>query len=327
MRVLLVTPAFNPPHGGLRIVNEWANRLTKWHDVSIHSLKRDQCNWFPLSSEVKVQPELSLAGMDCLVICSPHGVHLLNSRRLPGKVFMFMQMMEHLFRPGDNAWQKMCKQFYTAPYPLIGISEWNARDLREKFGRESRIEIVGNGVNFDHFPIEPDVAKEEDLVLVEGWENTNPSKDTDGIVINVARRLRGMGYRIAAYSHLPLKRSPESVDEYHYQPTLSSLNGLYRRAAILLKASKYDARACAPVEAMTKGTVTARAITEGDDDLNENNSIRVSYNTDDLYKAAIKLLRNKELRQQLSGNCLRYVRDECCWDKQMERINGILCSS
>ena len=89
----------------------------------------------------------------------------------------------------------------------------------------------------------------------------------------------------------------------------------------MLKASKYDARSCSPMEAMTKGTVTARAIIKGDDDLiGSVNCLKVNYSEAELYKAAKLLLTNKEIFRHTQEQC-KPTLDYNNWDKRIEDIN------
>lgn len=327
MNIFLTIPAFNPPHGGIRILIEWANRLSKWHSVTIYCPKPSPCKWKTISSKVHVTSNTNLLRKaDCLIIGSPHAIHLQRHPAAPKKIFIFMQMVEHLFRPTDIEWNKQCKEFYTTPHPIIAISQWNIDVLKKDFGRTAPTYYVGNGVNFDDFPLTPTI-KDGRTVLIEGWEGYNPAKDVDHIGPKVAARLKSDGYTILSYGQVPLKTMPEACDKYFLQPDLKTINCLYEKATILVKASKYDARSCAPVEAMTKGTVTARAIIQGDDDLIDTvNCLKVDYNEQHLYYAAKMLLSNEGTRNSLSENCLQHVK-QYDWDYWMEKINQILCNT
>lgn len=323
MRILIITPAFNPPHGGLRVIVEWANRLTQWHDVTVHSLRKDKPNgWIHLSEKVKIQQNYTGHGYDCLIITSPHSIEYADRKDCPPRVFLFMQMAEHLFRANDKTWYKRCEQFYKSPHPMFCISKWNITMLRVNFERTGPIHYIGNGVNTDDFPIEKKWPS--NTILVEGWEPGNVSKDIDNIGPKVAKRLRDYGFQILAYSHLPLKTLTTVPHEYYERPSLEKMNELYRRASIMIKATKFDARSCAPVEAMTKGTVTCRAIIQGDDDLIDGeNSLRVDYNEDELFEAVMRLSNDAELYKKLSQSCVKYV-TENSWDKVMSEVNQII---
>jgi glycosyltransferase involved in cell wall biosynthesis len=235
-------------------------------------------------------------------------------------------MLEHMFRPNDRRWARRCASLYRCAEPLILISGWNERVIREQYGRTGPLHQVGNGINLVDFPIEP-LRKDGHTVLVEGWNpGINPTKDATRIAARVAARLRKDGCRIIAYGLKPPLHHQEVPHEYHVQPDLSALNDLYRRATILVKASRYDARACAPIEAMTKGTVTARAIIEGDDDLTAENSLRVAYDERALYAAARMLLDDDALRSKLASRCLAYAQENT-WEAWMPRIEALLCAS
>lgn len=339
MKVLITIPNWTNPHGGLRVIMEWANRLTKWHDVSLYNLKgAEPCTWFKIDPAVKLCDATEIWESDCVILTSPHSSHLLKMILPEQKCFLFLQMMEHMFKPNDLNWLMQCKEFYTAPYPLVSISKWNIDMLSNKFGRHKHSDIdfmgdcelrmpnyyVGNGVNFDEFPIERK-PKDGKTILVEGWECSNPSKDSDYIAHQVAGKLKNKGYNIIAYGGMPLRTNKLLLNEYHYRPTNRLMNDLYSRATIMIKASKYDARSCSPVEAMTKGTVTARAIMQGDDDLiNGVNCFKTNYDAGELYEAAKILLTDKVIFDSMQEECYGHI-NKFTWDYWMEKINEILC--
>ena len=192
--------------------------------------------------------------------------------------------------------------------------------MQKQFGRTSEIIYIGDGVNLDEFPID-NTEKDGKTVLIEGWECGNPSKDIDNISHKVAQRLKADGYKIVAYGALQRATDKHLLSDYHCRPSVKLLNQLYKEATILVKATLYDARACAPMEAMSKGTVTARAIIKGDDDLIHNeNCLRCGYDAEQLYLNAKELLTNHELRQKLSNNCIEYV-IKYDWNYWMNIIN------
>lgn len=323
MKVFITIPGLSVPHGGLRVIIEWANRLSKWHEVYLYSLKRETCGWMNISPEVIQVRTPSMKGMDCLIITSPHSIDFEDRPDCPDKVFIFCQMAEHLFRPDDKQWERLCMKFYTSKHPMFSISKWNM-DLFKEMGRTGETHYIGNGVNLGDFTIS-EKEKDGKTILIEGWESLNPSKDPRKIGPKVAKALKEEGYKIIAYSQAPLKTMPDVPDEYHQRPTLEKLNELYERATILIKASRYDARSCSPVEAMTKGTVTVRAIDKGDDDLISGyNSIRTGYRYDDLLWSAKTLLEDRQLRERLSKNCIDHVK-KYTWNYWMDKINAEIC--
>lgn len=318
--IVITTPGFGL-HGGIRILMEWANRLSEHYPVTVLSTTKNAGRpaWFKLKDSVTVTENKRYAATcEILIIGSPHGIDLQDTAR--GKVFIFLQMMEHLFRPGDKSWLRQCMKFYKSPHTMILGSNWNYIWCRE-FGRTAPTYYVGNGVNIEDFPIYVG-PKEELTVLLESPVSSNAAKDVDSIALNVAAALKTEGYNIIGYGAHAYKGT--IIDEYHVAPSLARMNYLYERATILIKATKYDARALAPMEAMTKGCVTARAIEYGDDDLlHEVNALRCGYNYDELYRNSKRLLQDHELRKQLSENCLDYVQ-KFSWDFWMKHIVSIL---
>ncbi len=318
MQITITIPALAPPHGGMRVIMEWANRLSRAHQVTLSVSQGDlSCRWFELAPQVGLRR--GLAAADCTIITSPHTIDWQQT----GKTFIFMQMAEHLFQPANRRWSAQCRRFYTSPHPLIAISQWNIRMLRETYSRTGEIFYTGNGVNLDHFPVSHQ-PKDGRVVLVEGWVCYNPTKDVGRVAPQVAERLKADGYRIVAFSQLPISDYFHVPDEYYLSPDLATMNALYDRATILLKASRCDARSCSPMEAMTKGTVTARAIVDGDDDLiNYDNCLRTTYAAEPLYEVARRLLTDAPLRERLADNCRQHVQ-RYTWDHYMRQIEQIL---
>lgn len=313
MKILVTTPCF-APHGGIRIILELANRLADHHEVFLQNLGLDANRHLKIDPRVKVLPHdaWKSARPDLWLLTSPHATPLLER---PGKKLLHLQMLEHLFRPNDAAWRRQCKAFYTAKYPLISISKWNIAALKKDYWRkDDNTFFMGTGVNTLQFPVEA-CPKDGKTVLVEGWAVGNPTKDSSRLAPKVARRLKAEGYRILAYGLLPPADFADVPDEFHVKPDLATMNWLYREATILLKASVYDARSCSPMEAMTKGTVTARALRLGDEDLiHDVNCLRSDYCGAGaeltLYRNARCLLVNEKLHTRLLYGCYEHVKTQ-----------------
>lgn len=328
MKIFIVTPSF-AIHGGIRIILEWANRLTEFHEVYLFSQAGGHCAWFEINEKVKVVQQQGMAGMDCLIITSPYNIDFENRPDTPDKVFIFAQMAEHLFvsesDKGYPEWYERCMKFYTSKNPMISISHWNM-ELFTRLGRTAKTYYVDNGVNFEHFPISYK-PKDGKTILVEGWECGNPSKDIENIGPKVAAKLKAEGYKIIAYSQKKLKTMPTIPDEYYCRPSLEVMNSLYERATIMIKASKYDARSCSPLEAMTKGCIPVRALDRGDDDLTSGlNCLRTLYSEKALYESCKYFFERIGLPKNLSFKSRLWVQENCNWDIIIRQINSILQS-
>jgi glycosyltransferase involved in cell wall biosynthesis len=339
MKILITVPSLKTPHGGIRVIIEWANRLSRMgHIIWLYNMgDGNNCDWkkidianngscllFGSGGEFLLPADAET--IDAVIITSPHSIHFEDHPILSKKkIFIFAQMAEHLFKPDDKEWEKKCRKFYESSHPMFAISLWNI----EEFGRYNQpTYYIGNGVNLEDFPIDREPRRNQNkTLLVEGWESLNPSKDPDALAPQVARILKARGWRVIAYGQTKLKRYKEVPDDYTVCPNLEELNILYRSAHILLKCSKYDARACAPMEAMTKGTPTVRCIDKGDDDLVDRiNCWRFNYTDQNpqMIADAIEMLYNdKEQYTYLQNNCYSRVVNYT-WDYWMNQINDIL---
>ena len=305
---IITCPAFTP-NGGIRIILEVAHRL----NATIFS-DHTSCDWFdikvPVTNDINVLKEA-----DVLIISSPHHVHLADLK-IKAKKVAFFQMLEHLFT-NDRVFLTRCKRWYQLPG--IIISRWGMEELN-KMGN-MRLRYIGNGVNFNDFPIYS-TKKDNKTILLESPEPINKSKDKNRIALSVAKRLQSEGYNIIGYGAI----KPNIDCEFHVCPDLKTMNKLYRDATIMIKATVYDFRSTAPLEAGTKGTVTARAIMYGDDDLIDGfNCLRVPYNENELYRISKTLLEREELRNTLAKNMTNYLKENS-WDNVMIQWNQALGS-
>lgn len=317
MRIVITTPSM-APHGGIFNILEIANRLQDFgHEVTIFNQspnsKQDR-----VKLTCKVVIRVDLRDYDCLICSSPHAVDLLDNP-YPAKKIVFMQMLEHLFRPEDKAWGDRCKRFYNAPYPMISTATWGVQGI----GREA--DVLGTGVNLDHFPIS-DKPKDGMTILLESPEPTNPAKDVDRLALKAAKLLKDKGFRIIAYGAIHIHKEYSDIPhEYYLKPSLNKMNELYERSTILLKATKYDFRSTAPLEAMTKGCVTVRAIEKGDEDLlHTTNSVVSMYGGPLFEHFALDITRQNILLPRLMVNCLGYVQ-KYSWDYWMPKYNEVIC--
>lgn len=315
--IVITCPGFSR-HGGIRVLMEWANRL----GAVILNTGKGTPDWFDLKAKVYTDPAI-INDCQTLIIGSPHAIDL---QEMEGshKTFIFLQMIEHLFKPTDKVWFDKCKRFYTSPHPMILGAHWN-NDAVKQMGRTAPTYYVGNGVNLDHFPI-CTKPKQDRYVLLESPMSTNPVKDTDGVALRVAAKLKQKhGVRVIGYGANDVKAMMFS--KYATRPDLATMNELYSTASILIKATKYDARALAPMEAMTKMCVTARGIINGDDDLIHNvTALRCGYDHRELYEISERLLLDSQLRESLSENCLNYVQ-KFTYDYYIPQIKNILNGS
>ena len=322
MRIFIQSPNINSRHGGIRVINEWANRLQGFgHKVILYNQAGPvRCDWMTITCKIVNTTNL-LANSDLLIVTSPHGASLLSKDK-PYKKVVFLQMLEHLFNITNKAFFDSCFTLYSTKYPLISISQWNIRILQNTYKRTGPTFYVGNGVNLNDFPIS-NKPKDGKIALLESPEPTNMAKDTEKIAVQVAKNLKEKGWIIKGFG---LHKAKDNIySEYVVKPDLATMNRLYEEATIMIKATKYDARSTAPLEAGTKGTVTIRGIIEGDDDLNETNSFKTGYSYDKIFDSTMFALHHPDQLQERADNIRKYVQTYT-WDYWMTKINDILCN-
>ncbi len=331
-------------HGGVRVIVEWANHLSRrGHGVTLQIIRPAGYrweNWIDIDSTVRIQvgQVINLNGYDIAVATFPVAALAMDADSSFCKKFYFLQMAEHLFN-NDPFWHQMCFQSYKVKIPIIGISKWVEEEVR-KHRCDDTMYYVGNGVSDDFKPGQ----KDEGLtILVEGWGgypgNSSSAKDVDLLACRVAEVLhKEYGAKIIAFSQFPLfdpnkpygdlrhaKQYEYILSEYWESPSREELVRLYQRPTFMLKASKYDARSCAPVEAMKCGTVTVRAIERGDDDLrNGENCLVCDYDYNQLLLTSKFIINAPGLILSLSDGALKYAARELNWETRMNEIENIL---
>jgi glycosyltransferase involved in cell wall biosynthesis len=324
MKVLIISPSL-APHGGVRVLVEHANGFAaQGHDVTLqvvqHTMKALP-NWVTFHEDVEIDigdTRFNPAKFDAVIYGSPFMAVRFHNHYRNANAFMLLQMCEELFNPNDANYVKQAIESYHLPIPIIGISQWNKDRILDVHKRDPILpyHLIGNGVS-DSFC--PGIKDDGLTVLVEGWVGYNPAKDTEAIAPRVAKHLKEKyGARIIAYSQFPLAhpqaKHKDVPDEYYVQPTLDQIVRLNQRATFLLKASKFDARSCAPVEAMECRTPTVRAIDMGDDDLiHKYNCLRGVYNYDEMICNAEMMIEIEYLCQTLAEHGMQYAETNLSW--------------
>lgn len=326
-RILITTPSLRP-HGGIRVLIEWANHFHKrGYNTTLQVFGEGMTKqWANIDPGVSIVYGTRIAdNYDYAVAGCPPLAIALNDAAIGAKKFYLLQMAEHLFSRGNTAFNTICKQSYRVPYPIIGISRWVEHEVKET-GRPDNAPMyyIGNGVSDEFYPTGK--KEPEPTILVEGWESYGDAKDVATIGPKVAKRLKeSHGVRVLAYSQFQLKTMTDVPDEYVNTPDMGTLVSLYNRAHIILKASLLDARSCAPVEAMACGTVPVRAIRHGDDDLFHNvNCLRSGYDEEAMYQNAVRLLEDQALRHELRLNGLEYRKKQLSWEYWIGEVEKIM---
>lgn len=320
MKIVYYLPGLGPC-GGVRIVVEHCNRLAaRGHDVSIITMSRGWPDWIDI--QVPILNPNQRAACDIVVATGHQTVRpamWVNAKQR----YYFVQMMEHRFYPENSrGWHTALESFRLARYEEFGvitIANWLKKEMLTRFDLPSV--ILPNGVNRNDF--HPNLGRRERAILVEG-DGRNSAKDTEGISWRVALSLREeFGVELWGYS---ASTNPymNKFDRFEMGPSTATMREMYSQAMFLLKASKYEGRACAPVEAMACGTASVRGIISGDDDLQDRvNCLRTDYDYDEVMRAGLVMTQDARLRQKLHDGALQYADQHLAWGPIITRLEHI----
>ncbi len=358
MNILIISPGFERPHGGLRVIAEWANTFTaRGHQVTLQMTGPNMTigdEWCWIDPEVDIHVHASLksseylannAKADVIITTTPEiAVHIDKQQFKRFKRFYLLQMLEHLFQ-SNKYWQSVCNRSYAVSYPILSISKWNMEYLQKKIGRDPKYtHYIHNGVSED---FEPHKKDKKLTVLVEGWVGYNHAKDVYNFNARAAKLLQeqyGKDITILCYGQHEPDLHSEIFDagtgnELAVPADTEQIIDYCQRANFMIKASRYDARSCAPVEAMACGTPTVRALLKGDDDLtHEYNCLRSLYpgekaSTEEIeqlfelfWTNIERMIQDEALRDELAYNGLEYRKEHLDWNENIEQVEEIINS-
>lgn len=323
LRLAYLAPGLGPC-GGVRVLVEHCNRLAqRGHDVKIIAPQAIKPRWIEIKVPViPLDVALDMPALDVAVATGWATVEWALRVRAARR-FYFVQMMEYLFYPERSHNTSRARESYAlahdAGFEFITIARWLRDRLRDNWGISAT--IVPNGVNRRHFHRAP--GRKKHAIIVEG-DDRNSAKDIDHLSWEVALRLREQhNYELWGYSAIP-HQYVDKFDQYVIQPAVRDMRRMYSQAQFMVKASRYEGRACAPVEAMCCGTPSVRAIIEGDDDLIDGqNCLRTGYNLVPFMQQARRLATDQELLRQLTEGARDYADTHLNWDDKITKLETL----
>lgn len=301
MNILIIAPCLRP-HGGTRSLIDMSSKLQdRGHHVVFHSLEtgsEDDMKWANLKVFTTVGTNLYLLGYDVVICGSPVIANAIKD--YPVKKFLFLQMAEELFKPGDTTWYTECMQAYYSGMPIITISHWLIYRLRS-MGVNSVIHYIDLGVDEQFMNKNLDRS----YILVANWNAQNPAKDVDALGPRVAQFLKKKyNVKVAAYGADPMQWYTDIPDLYVQGADTTDLVELYNRSLFTVQATKYDCRSYVGLESISCSTPVCRAIINGDDDiLHLKNAVRCNYSIDELLFWADKMYSDHEFLEELRSGC------------------------
>jgi O-antigen biosynthesis protein len=325
MKIGYVVP---PPtvSGGIRVILNHVWRLTeRGHKAYLVSQNDGRPDWYPRQVPQMLGFTARDQSWDVLVATGWTTANLVSQwhRRVNVKAY-FVQMWESEFYPPNSKdLRAQIERTYDLPFQYLTISPWLKNRIESK--GHKNVPIIPNGVNTDIFY--PDRTRESPVIraLVE-LSSGNYAKDPQNVAWRVVRsmpvervlltynKVVGMQYKRMGWCH----KAITTEDQNEVRQT-------YSNADILVKASRFEGRGCVPVEAMACGLPVAMAIGTGDDDLIDGyNCLKVKYSdVKGLRKAARRLMKDEDLRDELRENGLQYVKEKLNWDNIIPQLEQV----
>jgi hypothetical protein len=313
MELCVVVPGLGAC-GGLRVAFEIANRLqVRGHEVTITAPQSTDVDWFDLVPKIREWKSAAKRTYSHILFTSPSTLN--TGVNWKGNKTYFVQMMEHMFFPRDGQiWTSMYNSYELAKdMKCITIARWLKKSLKDNWGINAF--MVPVCVNRDHFY--PSGKPKQNAIVMEG-DARNPAKDTEGITWRVGLELKKK-YGVKLWSFSANSHPYTNKMDWHVnQPSLQGMRRMYSESLFLLKASHFEGRACAPLEAMCCGTPTVRGIVHGDEDLvHEKNCLRVGYDYNALLEQAIRMMEDVELRNKITANAVKYIKTHAVYDNMI----------
>jgi glycosyltransferase involved in cell wall biosynthesis len=315
----------------MRIAMEHCNRLQdRGHEVTIIDKGNNtHCSWFPC--RVPIVPILNhTEKYDVMVSGACECYMWVKEQGKAKRKWYFMQMIEQWFNPTDRRWYGMCEAVYQdRTIPIWTICPWGAEFLEKKHGHKD-VPVIGNGLDpkdwyHDTTPFPGKQGAPKLVILTEGHQN-NRCKDEEGFTWEVAMTMKENHPNIAIWGYsASVHKYQKSFDKWLLHPTTQQMRQMYSQAYMLIKGSRYDFRAGAPVEAMACGTPTVRGLIKEDIDMiDEQTCLRVGYDGHAMLAKAERLYRDQVLHQRLVSNGLLYVEEHLAWDDKIIAIEKLL---
>lgn len=304
------------PYGGVRVILNWC----KYIDAAGHTVTLNSVNgwmstpWFQMPDSVQVRQgwPADCENYDVVISTNPDTTLFLWDKPAPRK-FYLMQMAEELFNPAAEEYAARCVRAAKCPFPVITVAEWITQWYADV--RRGPMYVVPNGID-DDFQYTKTKNENRTVVLVEGWESNNSAKDVEGITPQAIEQLKkDEKLYVVGYGQRPAKRHAHLLDEYYEKPSTKMLAQLYNAAHFFVKASKYETRSLAPLEAMACGAIPIISCIQGHPDVfHRYNGFRAQYDVDDLVEK-IRVALRSERRELIRFNGIMYRQHHMRWEK------------
>lgn len=298
--------------GGVKVIFEHANRLTKLGVKVTIVAHYEKPTWFPIEAEyIQVPFDLELAkGIpNCDVIVATYWDHIQTCIETGiAPVVYFEQGDFHLFdyeNMNPTFKHFIQKQFQIPPF-IYTVSSLASKLIQSIYGRKAQ--VYSNAIDEKIFTFEGrKEIGEHPYLLMMGRDSTT---------------FKGISYIIDAYEKIknefelnlywitpeePSEKMKERVTKCFINPSQESIASLYRGAALYVSGSIYESFSLPPLEAMACGCPVVTTNNEGVLEYakhKENALICQMNDSEDMAEKIKKLLSNPKLKEKLIRNGL-----------------------
>lgn len=275
MDILIVSPSLEP-YGGVRVILNLAKYL-QWagHKVTLQSINGAMsCPWFNLPDEVQLRygwPD-DISAYTLVIATNPDTVFFCYGKRKTGLIYLCQMAEEFFFEKSNTEARNKAVAAAGLPIPMITVADWVKYHYGKMDSRHNApIYVVPNGVDIEFINSEPKQRTDKTVFIVEGLNSNNEAKDTFGLLRFAVKMIKAKWKEdvfITGFGQTePREGDKRFFSEYVVKPTTLQLSGMYSRANFLLKASMYETRSLAPLEAIACGCIPIVAIKQGHPDL------------------------------------------------------------
>ena len=352
MKIIFVVPEISKT-GGMRVIFEYANRLTnEGHDVTVVSpivpfnafmgerssyyfkyrikyaarfltgkIKRPE-TFFKINFKIKYIPypsKVFVSKADVYVATSWTSAYLVNDIRSDKKIY-FVQDYE--------TWtgnKKAVDRSYKLDLQKIVVSTYLKNLLKDKFNEDS--EIVLNGIDFNKFDNKE--KKDFNVRTILFMDHSLKNKNTADAVMAVENiHTKYPDIKFICFGRDRYTKMPDYI-EFHKDPDDSEIITLYRKADVFLFTSLYEGFALPPAEAMACKCAVAGYNTAALPDYTINNETALlceAGKVDELCLNVEKLINDSKLLEKISLSGYEYVRQKLNWETAFRRFKKIIFS-
>jgi glycosyltransferase involved in cell wall biosynthesis len=352
MKIVFVVPEISKT-GGMRIIFEYANRLTQdGYEVTIVSpivpfnafmgqrslyylkyrikyalrflagkIEKPE-KFFKIDFKIKYIPYPSknfFSEADVYIATSWTSSYLVNEINCDKK-FYFVQDYETW--TGNT---KAVDESYKLNLQKIVVSTYLKNLLKDKFNEDSQ--IVLNGIDFEKFNNEEkkDFGVRTILFMDHSLENKNTK---DAVEIAEKIHVEYPEIKFKCFGRDRYTKMPEYV-EFHKDPTDEEIIKLYRDSDIFLYTSLYEGFALPPAEAMACKCAVVGYNTAALPDYSVNDETALLCEAGDkekLFNNVEKLIKDEKCSEKISSAGYKYVKEKLNWNKSYKAFEEIILS-